>query len=181
MITYAKANPGKIGVASSGIGAGPHIFWELFKSMTGVDMLHVPYRGGAPALTDLLGSQVQVMFATAASAIEYVRSGNLRDLGVTGADRLETLRDIPAIGEFVPNYEVTGWMGVVAPKNTPAEMVDLLNKEINAGLADPRIKARLAELGCFPFPGSAADFNTFIVDETEKWGKVVKFSGAKAD
>ena len=154
---------------------------ELFKMMTGVDMVHVPYRGGAPALTDLLGGQVQVMFGTMPASIEHIRAGKLRALAVTTATRSEALPDIPTVGEFVPGYEASAWYGVGAPKNTPAEIVDKLNKEINAGLADPKIKARLADLGGTVLAGSPADFGKLIADETEKWGKVVKFSGAKPD
>ena len=146
-IAYAKANPGKINMASAGIGTAPHVAGELFKMMTGVDMVHVPYRGGGPALTDLLGGQVQVMFATTVASIEYIRAGKLRALAVTTATRSEALPDIPTVGEFVPGYEASAWYGVGAPKDTPAEIVDKLNKEINAGLADPKIKARLADLG----------------------------------
>ena len=180
-IAYAKANPGKINMASAGIGTAPHVTGELFKMMAGVDMVHVPYRGAAPALTDLLGGQVQVMFATTVSSIEYIRAGRLRALAVTTATRSEALPDIPTVGEFVPGYEASDWYGVGAPKNTPAEIVDKLNKEINAGLADPKMKARLADLGGTALAGSPADFGKLIADETEKWGKVVKFAGIKAE
>ena len=149
--------------------------------MAGVDMVHVPYRGAAPALTDLLGGQVQVMFATMPASIEYIRAGKLRALAVTTATRSEALPDIPTVGEFVPGYEASAWYGVGAPKNTPAEIVDKLNKEINAGLADPKIKARLADLGGTVLAGSPADFGKLIADETEKWAKVIKFAGIKPE
>jgi len=181
LIAYAKANPGKINMATAGIGSGNHIAGELFKMMTGVTLVHVPYRGAGPALVDLLGGQVQVMFATMSSSIEYVRGGKLRALAVTTATRSPVLPDIPTVAEFVPGYESSFWTGVGAPKNTPAEIVDKLNKEINAALADPKMKARLADLGATALPSSPADFGKFIADETEKWGKVVKFAGIKAD
>jgi tripartite-type tricarboxylate transporter receptor subunit TctC len=180
-IAYAKANPGKISMASAGSGTPAHVAGELFKMMTGVNMVHVPYRGGGPALVDLLGGQVQVMFPTMSSSIEYVRAGKLRALAVTTATRSEALPHIPTVSDFVPGFEATFWTGVGAPKNTPTEIVDKLNTEINAGLADPTIKARLADLGGNAFAGSPTDFGKFIAAETEKWAKVVKFSGAKAD
>ena len=180
-IAYAKANPGKINMASAGNGTSVHVVGELFKMMTGVNMVHVPYRGAAPALTDLLGGQVQVMFDTMPASIEYIRAGKLRALAVTTATRSEALPDIPTVGDFVPGYEASSWYGVGAPRNTPAEIVDKLNKEINAGLADPKIKARLADLGGTVFAGSPADFGKLIADETEKWAKVVKFAGIKPD
>ena len=170
-IAYAKANPGKINMASAGNGSPRHVAGELFKMMTGVDMVHVPYRGAAPALTDLLGGQVQVMFDTMPASIEYIRAGKLRALAVTTATRSEALPDIPTVGEFVPGYEASAWFGVGAPKNTPAEIVDKLNKEINAGLADPKMKARLADLGGTVLAGSPADFGKLIADETEKWAQ----------
>src|SRR5262245_28087256 len=179
-IAYAKANPGKISMASAGSGV-PYVSGELFKMMAGVDMVHVPYRGGGPAVTDLLGGQVQVMFATTVELIGYIRAGRLRALAVTSATRLEALPDVPTMAEFLPGYEATGWVGIGAPKNTPTEIVDKLNKEINAALADPKMKARLADLGGTPLLSSPADFGKLIAEETEKWGKVVKFSGAKAD
>ena len=148
--------------------------------MTGTDILHVPYRGGAPALTDLLGGQVQIMFATMASSIEYIRAGKLRALAVTTATRSDALPDIPTVADFVPGYEVSDWFGIAVPMNTPADIVDKLNKEINAGLADPKIKARLADLGGIMLPGSPADFGKLIVEETEKWAKVVRAAGIKA-
>jgi tripartite-type tricarboxylate transporter receptor subunit TctC len=180
-IAHAKAKPGKINMASAGIGSGNHISGELFKMMTGVNLVHVPYRGGGPALIDLLGGQVQVMFATMSSSIEYVRAGKLRALAVTTATRSPVLPDIPTMAEFVPGYESSFWTGVSAPKKTPAEIVDKLNKEINAALADPKFKARLADLGGTALSGSPVDFGKFIADETEKWGKVVKFAGIKAE
>ena len=180
-ILYANANSGKISMASTGIGSGAHLAGELFKMMAGVNMVHVPYRGGGPALTDLLGGQVQVIFASTVSSIEYVKTGRLRALAVTAATRSDALPSIPAMAEFVPGYESTSWLGIGAPKNTPVEIVDKLNKEINAGLADPNMKARLADLGGTMLAGSPADFGKLIAEETEKWGKVVKFSGAKAD
>jgi tripartite-type tricarboxylate transporter receptor subunit TctC len=180
-IAYAKANPGKLTMASAGVGSGNHISGELFKMMTGVNLVHVPYRGGGPALVDLLGGQVQVMFATMSSSIEYVRAGKLRALAVTTATRSSVLPDIPTVAEFVPGYESSFWTGVGAPKNTPAEIVDKLNKEMNATLADPKFKARLADLGGTALSGSPLDFGKFVADETDKWAKVVKFAGVKAD
>jgi tripartite-type tricarboxylate transporter receptor subunit TctC len=180
-IARAKANPRKVNMASSGNGSTPHVAGELFKMMTGVDMVHVPYRGAAPALTDLLGGQVQVMFATMSSSIEYIRAGKLRALAVTTATRSETLPDIPTVGEFVPGYEASNWNGVGAPKGTPAEIIDKLNKEINAGLADPKIKARLADLDGTVLPGSPADFGKLIAEETEKWGNVIRALNIKAE
>jgi tripartite-type tricarboxylate transporter receptor subunit TctC len=180
-ITHAKANPGKSNMASAGIGSGNHIAGELFKMMTGVNLVHVPYRGAGPALIDLLGGQVQVMFATMSSSIEYVRGGKLRALAVTTATRSPVLPDIPTVAEFVPGYESSFWTGVGTPKNTPAEVVDKLNKEINAALADPKMKARLAELGATALPGSPVDFGKLIAYEIEKGAKVVKFAGIKAE
>jgi tripartite-type tricarboxylate transporter receptor subunit TctC len=180
-IAHAKANPGKINMASAGIGSGNHISGELFKMMTGVNLVHVPYRGGGPALVDLFGGQVQVMFATMSSSIEYVRAGKLRALAVTTATRSPVLPDIPTVAEFVPGYESSFWTGVGAPRNTPAEIVDKLNKEMNATLADPKFKARLADLGGTALSGSPLDFGKFVADETEKWAKVVKFAGIRAD
>jgi tripartite-type tricarboxylate transporter receptor subunit TctC len=180
-ITYARANPGKINFASSGIGTSLHVSGELFKMMTGVNMIHVPYRGNAPALTDLLGGQVQVMFDALPSSIEHIRTGKLRALAVTTAMRSEAMPDLPTVGDFVPGYESSQWYGVVAPRNTPAEIVDKLNNEINAALADPKMKARLADLGGTVLPGSPAAFGKLIAEETEKWAKVVKFAGIKAE
>ena len=179
-IAYAKASPGKISMASAGIGSGPHVAGELFKMMASVDMVHVPYRGGGPALTDLLGGQVQVYFPTTVSSIGYIRAGRLRALAVTTATRSDALPDIPTVAEFLPGYEASFWYGVGVPKNTPAEIVDKLNEAINAGLADPTIKARLADLGGVPMPMSPADFGKLIADETEKWGKVIRAANIKA-
>ena len=180
-IAHAKTNPGKISMASSGNGSSPHMAGELFKMMAGVDMVHVPYRGGASALTDLLGGQVQMMFGSMAASTEYIRSGKLRPLAVTTSKRLEVLPDIPTVGEFVAGYEATGFFGVGAPKNTPAAIIEKLNKEFNAGLAAPKVKARLADLDGTELFGSPADFGKLIAAETEKWAKVVKFSSAKVD
>jgi tripartite-type tricarboxylate transporter receptor subunit TctC len=180
-IAYAKANPGKINMASAGNGTSTHMAGELFKMMASVSMVHVRYRGTPPALTDLLGGQVQVFFAPISGSIEYIRSGKLRALAVTAATRSEALPDIPTVGEFVPGYEANSVFGLGAPKNTPTEIIDKLNKEINAGLADPKIKARLADLGGTVLPGSPADFGKMIADETDKWAKVVKFAGIKPD
>jgi tripartite-type tricarboxylate transporter receptor subunit TctC len=180
-IAYAKNNPGKLNMASSGVGTPGHVAGELFKMMTGIDMLHVPYRGAAPAVTDLLGGQVQVMFATTSSSIEYVRAGTLRSLAVTSARRWEGLPDIPTLSDFVPGFEATSWYGVGAPRKTPLETVEKLNKEINAALADPNVRARLTDLGVTVTAGSSADFGKFIADETEKWGKVVRFADVKVE
>jgi tripartite-type tricarboxylate transporter receptor subunit TctC len=180
-IAYAKANPGKVNMASGGNGTAGHLSGELFKMMAGVNLVHVPYRGEAPALTDMLGGQVQAMFGTVPASIEYVRAGKLRPLAVTSARRSEVLPDLPTVGDFVPGYETSAWAGVGAPKNTPADIVDRLNKEINAVLADSKSKARLADFGASLLAGSPADFGRFLADEVEKWGKVVKFSGAKPD
>jgi tripartite-type tricarboxylate transporter receptor subunit TctC len=180
-IAYAKANPGKINYASSGIGTPPHVSSELFKMMTGVNIVHVPYRGAAPAITDLLGGQVQVMFATTTASFEYIRAGNLRALAVTTATRWEGMADLPTVGDFVPGFEASQWYGISAPSATPAEIVDKLNMEINAALADPKLKSRLADLGGTVLPGTPADFGKLIADETEKWGKVIKFAGVKPE
>jgi len=180
-IAYAKANPGKVTMASSGIGTPPHVAGELFKMMAEVNLVHVPYRGSGPALVDLLAGQVQVSFPSMTSSIGYIRAGTLRALAVTTAERSDALPDIPTVGEFVPGYEASAWYGIGAPRNTPVEVIDKLNKEINAGLADPKIKARLADLGNAPLALSPADFGKLIAEETKKWAKVVKFSGAKAD
>jgi tripartite-type tricarboxylate transporter receptor subunit TctC len=180
-IAYARANPGKVNMASGGNGTAGHLSGELFKLLTGVNMVHVPYRGEAPALTDTLGGNVQAMFGTMPASIEHVRAGKLRPLAVTSATRSELLPDLPTVGDFVSGYETSAWQGVGAPKNTPVEIIDKLNKEINAALADPKIKARIAEMGGTVLAGPPADFGKLIADETEKWGKVVKFSGAKPD
>jgi tripartite-type tricarboxylate transporter receptor subunit TctC len=180
-IAYAKANPGKINMASGGIGDALHVSGELFKMMAGVNLVHVPYRGGAPALTELLGGQVQVMFAVMSSSIEYIRGGKLRALAVTTAARSVALPDVPTVGDFVPGYEASVWFGVGAPKNAPPDIIDKLNKEINAGLADPRMKARIVDLGSTVFASSPADFGKLIAADTEKWGKVVKVAGIKPE
>jgi tripartite-type tricarboxylate transporter receptor subunit TctC len=180
-IAYAKANPGKINMASPGVGTSPHMAGELFKVMTGVDMAHVAYRGSPPALTDLLAGQVQVYFAPIAAAIGYVRDGRLRALAVTTATRTDALPDVQTVAEFVPGYDSSAFYGIGAPKNTPADIVDKLNKEINAGLADAALKKRISDLGSVPFPGSPADFGKLVADETEKWGKVIKFANIKPE
>jgi len=180
-VAYAKANPGKVNMASAGNGTTPHIAGELFKMMTGANIVHIPYRGGAPALTDLIGEQVQVYFGSISEAVEYIKAGKVRPLAVTTTTRSDALADVPTVADFVPGYEASAWFGVGTPRNTPAEIVDRLNKEINAGLADPKLKARLADLGGDPLPGSPADFGKLIADETEKWGKVVKFAKIKPD
>jgi tripartite-type tricarboxylate transporter receptor subunit TctC len=180
-IAYAKANPGRINMASGGNGGTLHVTGELFKMMTGVTMTHVPYRGDAPALTDLLSGQVQVLFATMPAAIEQIKAGKLRALAVTTAQRSEALPDVPAMAEFVPDYEASVWHGVGAPKNTPTEVIAKLSNEISTALADATMKARLADIGATPLPLSPAEFGKFVADDTEKWGKVVRFSGAKAN
>jgi tripartite-type tricarboxylate transporter receptor subunit TctC len=180
-IAYAKANPGKINMASGGAGGPDHMSGELFMTMTGVNMLHVPYRGLSPALTDLLAGQVQVIFSSLPAAIEYVKAGKLRALAVTTASRFEGMPDIPSVSETVQNYDASQWYGLGAPKNTPAEIVLKLNREVNAALADPNMKGRLADLGGTVLPGSPADFGTLIIQDTENWAKVLKFAGIKAD
>jgi tripartite-type tricarboxylate transporter receptor subunit TctC len=180
-IAYAKANPGRLNMASSGNGSTIHVSGELFKMMTGVNMVHVPYRGGAPALTDMISGQVQVMFDNVPTSIEFIRAGKLRALAVTTATPSEVLPDLPTVADFVPGYEASAWYGVGVPKGTPDDIIDKLNKEINAILAEPKAKARLADLGASLLAGSSADFGKLVADETEKWGKVVKFSGAKPD
>jgi tripartite-type tricarboxylate transporter receptor subunit TctC len=180
-IAYAKANPDKLSMASAGIGSSNHLSGELFKLMTGAPMVHVPYRGAAPALTDLISGQVQVLFAAVTSSIEYVKADKVRALAVTTATRAETLPDLPTVAEFVPGYEASNWWGIGAPKATPAAIVERLNSEINAAFADPKIKARLTDLGGMTLAGPPADFGKLIADETEKWAKVVKFSGAKPE
>jgi tripartite-type tricarboxylate transporter receptor subunit TctC len=180
-IAYAKDNPGRINMASPGIGSSPHVNGELFKVMTGINLVHVPYRSAAAVMTDLLSGQVQLYFGTTASSLEYVRNGKLRALAVTIERRLDALPDIPAVGEFVPGYDATTWYGVGVPRNMPGEIVDKLNKEINAALADPRMKSRLADLGGAPLPGSPAQFGKLIAEETEKWGNVIRTLNIKAD
>jgi tripartite-type tricarboxylate transporter receptor subunit TctC len=180
-IAYAKANPGKVNMASAGIGGPQHVAGELLKMMTGTDMIHVPYRGSTPGLADLLGGQVQVMFDVMASSLEHIRAGKLRALAVTSATRSDVLPGIPTVGEFVPGYEASAWLGLGAPRSTPTDIIDRLNAEINAGLGDPALKAHMTDLGGKVLPGTPADFGRFIAAETDKWAKVVKFSGAKPD
>jgi len=180
-IAHAKANPGKINMASVGNGTTPHMAGELFKMMAGIDMLHVPYRGASPALTDLIGGRAQVMFEGMLSLVEHLRAGGLRPLAVTPATRSELLPDLPTVGEFLPGYEASVWFGIGAPKSTPAEIVDKLNAEINAGLADPRLKARLADLGGTALVVSPAEFGTLFAEDTEKWGKVVRAAGIRPE
>ncbi|HEY3792266.1 MAG TPA: tripartite tricarboxylate transporter substrate binding protein [Bradyrhizobium sp.] len=180
-IAHAKANPGKINMASPGVGSSPHMAGELFKFMTGIDMTHVAYRGSAPALTDLLGGQVQVFFAPISASLAYVRAGNLRALAVTTATRADALPDIPTVADFVPGFEVSGWFGIGAPKDVSAAIIDRLNSEVNAGLNGPAMKARLADLGSSAFVVSPSSFGRFIVDETRKWAEVIKFTNIKPD
>jgi tripartite-type tricarboxylate transporter receptor subunit TctC len=180
-IAYAKANPGKINMASAGTGSAPHMAGELFNFMAGVNLVHVPYRGQGPALADLLGGQVQVLFATSPGTIDYVRTGKLHALAVTTASRADVLRDLAPVGDFVPGYEASQWYGVGAPKRTPAEIIDKLNKEINAAFVDTRMKARFGDIGGEPLAGSPGEFGKLIADETEKWARVVKFTGIKAE
>jgi tripartite-type tricarboxylate transporter receptor subunit TctC len=180
-IAYAKANPGKLNMASGGNGTPSHVAGELFKMMAAVDMTHVPYRGETPAIIDLIGGQAQVFFPTILSSLEQVRAGKLRALAVTSARRSDALPDLPIVSEFLPDYEAGSWFGIGAPKNTPAEIIDRLNRQINAGLADPKLKARLADLGGAPMPGTPAEFGNLVAAETEKWGKVVKFAGMKPE
>ena len=181
LIAYVKLNPGKVTVASAGIGSAPHMYWELFRSVTGVDMLHIPYRGGGPALTDLLAGQVQAYFGTTASTIEYVRTERLRALAVTTATRTAALPDVPAIAEFLPSYEASIYVGIVAPRNTPADIVGTLNEHINLALTDSKMKQRIAELGDTPLSLSATDFTKLIADETDKWGKVIRTANIKPE
>ena len=181
LIAYAKANPGKINYGSAGQGTPQNIACELFKMMTGVNLVHVPYRGGAPAVADLISGQVQVIFAPVSEAIQHIKAGKLRALAVTTAQRLDVFPDVPPVADFVPGYEASGFAGIGAPKNTPADIINLLNKEINAGLADARIKARIVDLGGTVVGGSPAEFATLISDATEKWAKVIKFAGIKAE
>jgi tripartite-type tricarboxylate transporter receptor subunit TctC len=180
LIAYSKANENKLNMASPGSGTGPHMASELFKMMTGVHMTHVPYRGSGPMLNDLVGGQVQFAFDAIASSIGHIRSGRLRALGVGNATRVDVLPDVPAVAEFLPGYEASGIQGLGAPRNTPVEIIDKLNHEINAGLADPRIRARIADLGNTPLALSPAAYGKLLTEETEKWGKVIKFAGIKA-
>lgn len=180
-IAYAKANPGKINLASAGNGTVPHMAGELFKSMTGVDLVRIGYRGGGPALVDLLGGQVQVMFEPTLSTLPYIRAGKLRALAVSSATRSAALPDVPTVGEFVPGYEATSWFGMGAPKNTPTEIIDKLNEAVNAGLTDPKINQRLADLGGEPMPMTPAEFGKLVADETGKWARVIKLTGIKPD
>ena len=181
LIAYAKENPGKLNMASSGNGSTIHMSGELFKMLTGINMVHVAYRGSAPALTDMIGGQVQVMFDNIPTSLEHVRSGKLRGLAVTSLTRSEVLPDLPLVADYLPGYEASAWYGVGAPKNTPPEIIDKLNKEINSVLADPKLKSRFRELGAMELSGSPADFKKLIGDEPDKWAKVVKFAGAKVD
>jgi tripartite-type tricarboxylate transporter receptor subunit TctC len=180
-ITYAKANPGKINMGTAGIGTTPHMSGELFKQMAGVDLVPVAYRGGAPALVDLIAGQVQVMFEPTISTVPYVRAGKLRALAVTTTTRSGLLPDIPTVSEFVPGYEVSQWYGIGAPRGTPSEIIDKLNKAINAAVADPKLTSRLAELGGMPIPMSIGEFGKLIADETEKWGKVIRTANIKPE
>jgi tripartite-type tricarboxylate transporter receptor subunit TctC len=180
-IAYAKANPGKVSYASAGSGSPQHVAAELFKMMAGIEMLHVPYRGAAPALIDLIGGQVQVTFDPMSSSVEYIKSGKLRALAVTTTARSETFPDLPVVADFLPGFEGSYWCGVVLPKNTPVPIIGILNREINAGLADPKMRARIADLGGTVLPGSSADFGKLIAEDTARWAKVVKFAGITAD
>ncbi len=180
-IAYAKANPGKINYGSAGSGTPQNTACELFKMMTGVDLVHVPYRGGAPATTDLIGGHLQVIFSPISESIAYIKAGQLRPLAVTTANRLDVLPGLPTIGEFVPGYEASGFAGIGVPRDTPADIVDLLNKEINAGLADKKVRERLIELGSIPLGGTPAEFGTILTDAIEKWAKVIKFAGIKGE
>jgi tripartite-type tricarboxylate transporter receptor subunit TctC len=180
-IAYARDNPGKLNMATAGVGSGPHLYGELFKKMAGVDLVTVHYRGTGPALPDLIGGQVQVMFDLVVSSLEQIRAGTLRPLGVTTAARIDALPDVPPIGDFVPGYEASGWQGIGAPKNTPVEIIDKLNKEIKAALGDDAFKARLAALGALPFANSPAGFGQFIVEFTEKWAKLIRAANIKAE
>jgi tripartite-type tricarboxylate transporter receptor subunit TctC len=181
LIAYAKADPGKLSYASAGIGTPSHLAGQLFNIMTGVNIQNVSYRGDGPAMADLIGGQVPVAFATMIASIEHIRAGQLRPLAVTTAKRSDLLPDLPAIGEFVPGYETSSWFGIAGPKGMPGDIVAMLNREINAGLADATIKARLTDMGCMELTGSAADFGKLIADETQKWGKVIRDAGIKAE
>ena len=180
-IAYAKANPGKVNMASAGTGSAPHMAGELFNVMAGVSMIHVPYRGQGPALSDLLGGQVQVLFAATPGTVDYVRTGKLRGLAITTAARADVFPELPPVGDFVPGYDASQWYGLGAPKNTPADIIDRLNREINAALADPAMKMRFADLGGEPLAGTPAEFGRLIAAETEKWAKVVRFAGLRAE
>jgi len=180
-ITYARENPGKLNFASAGNGTAQHVSGELFKAMTGVKMLHVPYRGSTPALTDLLAGQVQVMFDVTPSSLPHIRAGKLRPLAATTATRLEVMPELPTMGEFLPGYEASGWVGFGVPKDTPAAIIDVLNGEVNAGLADPKLKARFGDLGATVIPGSPADFGNVIAGDTEKWAKVIRTANIKPE
>jgi len=180
-IAYAKSNPGKLNMGSAGIGSGPHLAGELFKMLTGIDMVHVSYRGTGPALTALLGGHVQVYFDGIPTSLPHIREGKLRPLAVTSEERSDALPDIPTLAEFLPGYEASLWFGIGAPRNTPAEIVATLNREINAALADPKIKARIAEMGATVLPGPSATFGRLLADETDKWARTVKFAGATLD
>jgi tripartite-type tricarboxylate transporter receptor subunit TctC len=180
-IAYAKANPGKINYGSAGPGTPQNIACELFKMMAGVDLVHVPYRGGAPAATDLVAGHLQVIFAPVSESIQHIQAGKLRALAVTTAARLDVLPDVPTVAEFVPGYEASGFAGIGAPRNTPVEIIDMLNKELNAGLADSKVKARIVELGGTVAGGSPAEFATILSEATEKWARVIKFAGIKAE
>jgi tripartite-type tricarboxylate transporter receptor subunit TctC len=179
-IAYAKANPGRVNMGSAGVGSTSHLAGELFKMMAGVDLVHVPYRGNALALTDLISGQIEVLFPSLGSSIEYVKAGKVRALAVTGGTRSDALPDLPTVAETLPGYEAASFYGIGAPRNTPAEIVEILNTAVNAGLADPKLNARLADLGSVPLPGSPATFGKLIADETEKWGRVIRFAGIKA-
>jgi tripartite-type tricarboxylate transporter receptor subunit TctC len=181
LIAYAKANPGKVNIATPGTGTAPHVAAELFKMMTGIDIVTVRYRGTAPALIDLLSGQIQVMFDAVPTSIEHIRTNRLRALAVATKTRLGVLPDVPTVADSVPGYEAAGWCGLCAPRNTPQDIVDMLNKEVNAALADPKIKARLDDLGATPFAGSPSDFAAFVAAETEKWAKVIKFANIKPE
>ena len=180
-IAYAKANPGKVNMGSAGTGSVTHLAGELFKMMAGVNLVHVPFRGNGPALTAMLGGQVEVQFPSVASSVEYIRTGKLRGLAVSGAMRSEVLPDLPTVGEFVPGYEITAWFGVGAPQGTPAEVIDKINTEITAGLADAKMKARLADFADVPMPMTPTEFGKLIADETEKWGKVIRAANIKPE
>jgi tripartite-type tricarboxylate transporter receptor subunit TctC len=181
LIAYAKANPGKLNFASSGVGSTLHVAGELFKMMAGVDIVHVPYRGGAPAMVDLISGRVQLMFDNVPTSLPFIKTGKLRPLAVTSATRAAVLPDLPTVADFVPGYEASAWYGVVAPKGTPGAVVEKLNREIETILADPKVKSQLGELGASPLPGTPADFGKLIADETAKWGKVIKFAGIKPE